>query len=572
MKMFAKSLLWKKTHTMIFTATLICIMITAALSVTSVRASPITVVASPSSGSAGTIVSVSGNDATAYGEVRVYLDYSIGFFMATTIANSTGGYSTNVTVPAFPSGPCSILVLDITTDDTAFVPFIIQTKIAVTPDEGSCNDEVTVAGYGFDSVSLITLTFNGTNVTPWPQPQTDEFGSFKAKFYVPKVPNGTYDVNASDGTNYALASFKVIPKITLSPTSGPSATAVFISGTGFTPSALVSIEFSHINVTMYPPFPTDLDGSFMQLFFVPEVSDGLYTVNATDDTGNSAVAQFLVPSPILTLEPDTVTGSSIVIAKGSGFPPNQPVLLYLEDNMMVGLVDLMIGSEALFADEYGIYEYSFIVPVAKPGVYQVIAYSIDGFGFVKGEELASAPITIVADALLLEIKDKIATIIIPDLGIIKENLTAIDAKLVSIEGTIVTIDSTMGSIQADVESIQLSITAIDGTIVTINSTIGSIQVDIESIRLNVTAIDGNIATIQTTLGTIEGKITSIEGNTATIETDVGTVITEISNVKGNQETFTIPLYASLALVLIAAAGAIFLTIIHVIAMRKTGPE
>jgi len=544
MKMFAKSLLWKKTHTMIFTATLICIMITAALSVTSVRASPITVVASPSSGSAGTIVSVSGNDATAYGEVRVYLDYFIGFFMATTIANSTGGYSTNVTVPAFPSGSYSILVLDVTTDDTAFAPFIIQTKIAVTPDEGSCNDEVTVAGYGFDSVSPITLTFNETNVTPWPQPQTDEFGSFKAKFNIPKVPNGTYDVNASDGANYALASFKVIPKITLSPTSGPSATAVFISGTGFTQSAVVSIEFSHINVTMYPPFLTDLDGSFMQLFFVPEVSDGVYTVNATDDTGNSVIVQFLVPSPILTLEPDTVTGSSIVTAKGSGFPPNQPVLLYLEDNMMVGLVDLMTGSKALFADEYGTYEYSFIVPVAKPGVYQVIAYSMDGFGFSKGEELASAPITIVADALLLEIKDKIATIIIPDLGIIKENLTAIDAKLVSIEGTTATINSTIGLIQADIESIQLSITA----------------------------IDGNIATIQTILGTIEGKITSIEGNTATIETDIGTVITEISNVKGNQETFTIPLYASLALALIAAAGVIFLTIIHVIAMRKTGPE
>jgi len=544
MKMFAKSLLWKKTHTMIFTATLICIMITAALSVTSVRASPITVVASPSSGSAGTIVSVSGNDATAYGEVRVYLDYFIGFFMATTIANSTGGYSTNVTVPAFPSGSYSILVLDVTTDDTAFAPFIIQTKIAVTPDEGSCNDEVTVAGYGFDSVSPITLTFNETNVTPWPQPQTDEFGSFKAKFNIPKVPNGTYDVNASDGANYALASFKVIPKITLSPTSGPSATAVFISGTGFTQSAVVSIEFSHINVTMYPPFLTDLDGSFNQLFFVPEVSDGVYTVNATDDTGNSVIVQFLVPSPILTLEPDTVTGSSIVTAKGSGFPPNQPVLLYLEDNMMVGLVDLMTGSKALFADEYGTYEYSFIVPVAKPGVYQVIAYSMDGFGFGKGEELASAPITIVADALLLEIKDKIATIIIPDLGIIKENLTAIDAKLVSIEGTTATINSTIGLIQADIESIQLSITA----------------------------IDGNIATIQTILGTIEGKITSIEGNTATIETDIGTVITEISNVKGNQETFTIPLYASLALALIAAAGVIFLTIIHVIAMRKTGPE
>ncbi len=537
--MLKKPRLRKKANTMTFALAFVSVMIASALMMSPVRANPITVSVSPTSGTPGTSVLVSGDDATPYGEVRIYLSvFFVSLFMETTTADGAGMYSVNITVPAITSGSYSVLALDVTADDDASTPFTIETKIEIDPTEGSGNDQATVKGYGFNSVSLITLTFNGTDVTPWPQPQTNEFGSFTTTITIPNVPKGTYEVNASDGTYYALTAYTVFPKVRLSPTSGPPTTVALVGGTGFASSVAVSIEFGNINVTMYPPVPTDADGSFMQVFFVPEVPDGEYMVNATDETGNSATAQFLVPSPTLTLEPSTTTGNSIVTVRGSGFPPYQPILLYVEDNMVVSLIDLMVVSEAIYADEYGVYEYPFIVPVENPGIYKVVAYSAStGLGLQKGEEIASAPLTITENALLLELKDKIATIIIPDLGIIRENLTSIDAKLVELEGTTATISSTLGLIQADISDIQL----------------------------NVTAINGNIATIETTLGTIEGEITSIEGNTATIETDLGTVITQISDVEG---TFTIPLYVGLVLAVIAAAGTVYLVIIHVQAMRK----
>ncbi len=539
--MFKKSLLRKKAYTMTFALAFVSIMVASALMISPAKANPITVSVSPTSGTPGASVLVSGDDATPQGEVRIYLAvFFFSLFMETTTANEAGMYSVNITVPAITSGSYSILVLDVAADDDASTPFTIQARIEIDPIEGSCNDQATVTGYGFNSASPITLTFNGTDVTPpWPQPQTNEFGSFTTTISIPNVPKGTYEVNASDGEYYALTSYTVFPKVRLSPTSGPPTTVVLVDGTGFASSVAVSIEFGHINVTMYPPFPTNVDGSFMQLFFVPEVPDGEFIVNATDETGNSATAQFLVPSPTLTLEPSTTTGNSIVTARGSGYLPNQPILLYLEDHMVVNLIDLIVVSEVIYADEYGVYEYSFIVPIENPGIYKVVAYSTRaGFGLQKGEELASAPLTVTENALLLELKDEIATIIIPDLGIIRENLTSIDAKLVELEGTTATISSTLGLIRADISDIQL----------------------------NVTAINGNIATIETTLGTIEGEITSIKGNTATIETDLGTVITQISDVEG---TFTIPLYVGLVLAVIAAAGTIFLSIIHVQAMRRT---
>jgi len=544
MKMFRRTLSKRSVPTIMFIAFLVCAT-TVASFVSPVKANPINVEVSPPSGTMGMSVKVSGDDATEGGEIRVYIAaFIISFFAATTNADPMGEYSVNITVPAFPVGPYSILVLDVETGDTAIAPFTIRPKIKLTAEAGASNDEVTVEGYGFASGSLITLTFDGDDVTPWPEPQTDEFGSFKATFVIPSVPNGTYTVEASDETNHALASFTVIPKITLSPTSGSSATTVFVNGTGFASASTMSIEFDNINVTMYPALPTNLDGSFMQIFFVPDLPDGSYTVNATDDAGSSASAKFLVPSPTLILDPSTAFQGSIVTARGAGFPPAQPVLLYLEENMMIDLVELMTGSQAFYTDEYGEYEYSFVVPVVTPGVYRVVAYSLAGFGFTIGEELTSTSLTIVEDAILVEIRDKIATIIIPDLGIIKQNLTAIDARLINIEGTTVTI----------------------------NSTIGVILADIAAVGLEVAAVNGNVATLQTTLGTIEGRIISIEGETATIETDIGTIKADISNVKGTQESYVIPMYAGIGLVLIAAIASIFLTIIHVQAMRRASPE
>jgi len=516
-------------------------MIAATFSVASVKANPITIMVSPTSGPPRTIMTVSGEDATPGGEIRVYVSmWFTSFFVAITNANSTGEYAADVTVPAFPEDVYSIVAIDPTSGETSSTTFTIMPMTSLSLEEGSFYDNVTVEGHGFHSFSHITLEFDGIDVTPALPIETDNFGSFEAQFTVPKVPQGTYNVTASDGSNEASAQFMVMPKITLSSSSGPVSTPLFVNGTGFAPSVPVSVEFNDINVTMIPTPFADADGGFMQFFLVPSSPDGTYTVEANDTVGNSATAPFTIPSPKLTLTPSKTSGPAIVTAKGSGFPQHAPVLLYLEDIFSVNFVDLMIENQAIFADEYGSYEYSFVVPVAAPGTYRVSVYSVGEGGLMMGEELASTTLTIVEDALLTEIQDDIATIIIPNLGTIKASLAEINATLVSIEGDIVTINTTIGMIKADVNDIQLK----------------------------VTNINGDVATVETTLGTIQGRITSIEDGTATIQTDIGTVKADISDFTDTQGTFTIPLYTTVALALITAIGAIILLIMHAQAMRK----
>jgi len=536
-----KSFLHKES---LIVAVFVCMIGLTALSTHLANARPITVDVSPSTGSFGTNVTVSGDDATPDGEVRVYIGVSVAnLFAATANANSTGGYSTHFTVPALPFGPYKVFVLDVETEstNTASAFLIVESTMILSLEEGSCGDEVTGEGYGFNAASPITLDFAGTDITPTPQPYSDDFGSFTAQFNVPRVPEDTYTVYASDGANDAFASFSVIPKIILHFTSGPPSTLVFVNGTGFAPHSAVSLGFGSFNVTMYPPTSTEGDGSFMQLFLVPDVPDGLYTVTAMDEENNSADAPFATPSSILTLTPDTTSGHAVVTAAGFGFPPYAPVLLYMEDVLTLNFVDLMMGNSALFADEYGSYEYSFVVSILKPGDYVVSAYTMGrGSELTLGEALASASLTITEDALLLEISDDIATIVIPQLGSINTSLEAINATL----------------------------TRIDGDMVTINSTLGFIETDLYTIKLRVLSIDGDVATIETTLGTIQGKVESIDGNTATIETDVGTVKADVSQVTDSQERFTIPLYTVLAMALVSAACGVILLIMHAFAMRK----
>ncbi len=543
MKMSVNHLKRKRACIMAIFVIIASFTLTLTLPIFLVRANPLTLTVSPTSGNVGSTVTLSGDDATAYGEVRVYMaTFFTGLFVATTTANSTGGYSVNITVPTYPAGANTILVRDVSSGDEQTALFTINPDINVAPGQGSAEDIVTVNGDGFSGERLINVTFDGVDVTPTLEPpRTDPFGSFQLEVRVPEVPQGTYTINASDGVNIALASFTVIPKISVNPTSGTVSTLVFVDGTGYAASSMVTMMFGDVNVTMQPSIPTDANGSFMQIFFVPDVANGTHIINATDATAASATAPFLVPSATLTLEPNATSGPSLVTAKGLGFPPGQPVLLYLQDRMMVELIDLIGGTQALLADEYGAYEYSFVIPVETPGVYRVVAYSLTGPGFAVGNELASASLTIVADATLVDIQDQIATIIIPDLGIVKENLTAINAELVGL----------------------------NGTTATINSTLGMMQTDIDNIDLNIVAISGDTATIQTSLGTIEGKITQIEGDMAVIETDLGTVVIDTSDLRKNQETFTTPMYIGLALTSIAAAGTVFLAILHVRALRKT---
>ncbi len=629
--MFSKEFRKKPfTQTKVLILILSAILFTAALHISIVNAAPITIAVYPSSAPAGSAVTISGTDATQNGEVRLYFGGIT--FLATTTANATGGYSVNINAPPVPTNTYSIMALDVETGDTASAMLTIEPRILLTPTEGSDNLKVYVKGAGFQVNNNITLKFDGKDVTQSPKPRTNYLGSFEASFNVLSRPNGTYLVTADDTSgNTASALFNVVPTIIVFPPSGGPSALSFIYGYGFAPSVNAMMHFDSIDLTPYPGLVTNATGYFSWPFYVPDVSDGIYTVSVSDVAGNIATAPFAVPTPILTLTPDRTFESSIVTARGIGFPQNAVILLHLEDVVATNLIDLLRMSQNLISNGYGSFEHSFIVPFAKPGMYTVSAYQMPVSTSDQPKKLASASLTIAdnspldvqvnvgtihfigeiaefyvktafngtlvnvtidkatlyysngsvnqdlstdfvhiaagvyripyeifgtaplgtytlvvqvsyatdlieafgtssgtflispaltgQNAQLIDIQDKIGTIIIPDLGIIKANLTAINARLVSIDGKLITLQSDIGTLKTDADTINARLISIEGNEATIQSDLGTLKANADAIHAKVTSIDGNTATISSDLGTIKSQL-----NTSGLQMDAATLI------------------------------------------------
>jgi len=644
----------KKTcaHSIMLTL-ILTISATLTLCAPSVKAAPLTIDVSPPSAQVGSTIVVSGTNATPNGEVGIYV---MGFiFMATTTADETGNYSVNVTAPAVPTGSVTLVAIDVETGDTASAPFDVEPRITLTPAQGSCYDEITVRGDGFQSGSNITLDFDGADVTPYPEPQTDFLGSFETTFTVPLTPNGTYTVAAEDlWANSATAEFTVTPEVTLWPqSSGTPSALTIINGYGYAQSVNITAHFGSIDITPYPTYQTSPDGSLSMPFFVPQVENGTYTVNVSDAAGNWATAPFIVGSPILTLTPDKTSRSSVVTATGAGFPVRGSVLLYLEDITMTDIFDLMWSSRKLFPDENGAFEYSFIMPITNPGTYTVTAYLISGPSPSEPKKVASATLTVVDDSALnierdvgsihfigevaefyatmshngqlvdanidkatlyysdgassqdltadveqvatgvyripyaipvvaqvgtytLVVEASYANGLVESFGassasfLVSQTLTTQNAQIANIENNIATVViPDLGTIKANLTALNAKLDSLNGTMATIQTSIGTINANTASIQLHVTSINGSVATIQTLLGTMHGNITSIDGSLAAIQTELGTIETDVGSLASEvtPSAYEISL-TTLVLALIAAVGAM-LTVI--LALRKKTP-
>lgn len=222
--------------------------------------------------------------------------------------------------------------------------------------------------------------------------------------------------------------------------------------------------------------------------------------------------------------------------------------------------------------EAGVYRASYTIPETAPAVtYTLIIKaqyrSPEGMSYGgSAKSFQVSPTLNGWNASITNIEDNIATIVIPGLTEIKANLTAINAKLVDIQGTTASINSTLGLIKTDITNINAYLASLNGTIATISSDVGEIKTNVTAIHLKVVGVDWEtkIADIQTTLGTIKGYVENVDdGGLATINTDLGNVTTNISDIlttsqdtQNTANTLTTIVYAALAFSILAFIAAI----------------
>jgi len=247
---------------------------------------------------------------------------------------------------------------------------IIAAEIVADPDEGTVGTEVEISGQYFTASDDITVEFGGDDITDDivdGDTDTDSNGEFDCTIEVPESTAGDHTIAVEDEHDHiAEATFTVESYVALVPAEGSINEQVAVSGTGFGGRKDVTVSFGGTEVATAD---TNNDGSFTATFNVPQVDAGTYTVEAEDEDGNSATADFNMSSSI-NLGTQTTSASPGYVGMqmtltGTGFLPNHPVTItYATTPITVATAT---------TDANGDFTATFTIPASTPGAHTITA-------------------------------------------------------------------------------------------------------------------------------------------------------------------------------------------------------
>lgn len=330
---------------------------------------------STSQGSPGSSVTISGAGFVGNASIQVLFDNSV---VAATTSTSTGSFSTTFVIPTSTAIGSYVVAATDNIANTALATFTVtsQASIILSPSAGSIGTAITVIGSNFPANRAITLRFDGSAVGTSPSIiVSSNTGSFTASFFIPSTSGGSHTVTATGGARTASTVFSVTfsPAVILSPNSGPSATAVVVTGSGFSANSLMTIRFDSSILTT--SIVTTSSGAFSSTVTVPSgATVGSHSITAVDSSGRGASAIFSVPdSPKFTLSTNVANVGSTVSISGSGYSPSRIITIKLDSIMVLTSPTTVITSTS------GSFSATFTVPTtASAGSHRIAAIDDSG--------------------------------------------------------------------------------------------------------------------------------------------------------------------------------------------------
>ncbi|MFP3898102.1 MAG: IPT/TIG domain-containing protein [Dehalococcoidia bacterium] len=331
---------------------------------------PPTISLSPAFGPPGTEVTVYGYNFAANQWVDVY------YYLHTTdrirvgeVETTSAAISFTVTFTAPESYKGDHEVLADGQYDVAYKYFSVRSGLTVTPEEGPVGATVTVEGRGFGrNEGGIEITFGGQVVAE--DVEADPMGSWEETIEVPSASGGRHTIRAEgDAGSVGTANFDVKPGISIDESLGAPGQVITMTGTAF------ADDERHIKILfdgeeLVTDIRADERGYWQELFEVPELPAGDYTVTADGDRTKSTdiVALSFEIRPGLVLSPATGHVGMNLTVTGRGFAPDEDVVVLYDDSEV----------QATTTDDEGSFEVSFEVPESRHGEQQVTAEDTSG--------------------------------------------------------------------------------------------------------------------------------------------------------------------------------------------------
>jgi len=254
--------------------------------------------------------------------------------------------------------------------ERATTTFTVNPFVKISPEQGPVGTRVTFNGYGFDRGQQIQVVFRGGPVATATADITT--GNWTASYTIQPTPGGhyTFEIQAKEGTDFwpfVFKSFKVIPKITVSPESGTVGQAIAINGTGFG-SREAGIKVTFDGEVRNQNIFADADGCWNTYITVPARTRGRYLIDASGALTRARDVDEVTFTLVqgISVDPTSAYVGDTIIIKGGGFAPG-------ETGIQVSLDNVPVPTPTITADVYGCWESSFTLPASAYGNHTVSA-------------------------------------------------------------------------------------------------------------------------------------------------------------------------------------------------------
>jgi len=300
----------------------------------------------PAAGHVGVEVWVNATGFAA--ESRVSLRYN-DKEVTTAVADNRGCFQTTFCVPPSTSGNHEVT----TEPNSSHQTFSVSPKLVVEPPEGTVGVEVTVTGAGFAPGDLV-IKYDAEQVVAV---TADEQGDFRAAFTVGSGSAGEHHVTT--GSEPTTAAFRVTPKLSVFPATGPVGTTVTLIAQGLAPGG-VSIWLDDREVAVAS---SDDKGDMETTLRIPPSVSGNHRIT----TKPASTEEVFTVTPNLILSPEA--GIGIATLCGAGFPGDSDVAISA-DAKNLPAVPLHVVT-----DGYGSFTAIITLPSNTPGSYTISATS-----------------------------------------------------------------------------------------------------------------------------------------------------------------------------------------------------
>ncbi len=205
-------------------------------------------------------------------------------------------------------------------------------SLTLSPTQGSPESTVTLGGsFTGAPTTTATVSFDSANVGS----AQVVAGSISGTFLVPVKARGTYSVVVSITGDSATAQFTIVPKLTLSATSGYVGSQVTVNGKGFSPGPVYIYMDSSTNVLATTSANTSgvLTAATIT---IPAATKATHVIRAVDSAGSihAATTNFDV-NPRLVISPESGGAGDQISVTGTGFAGSSLITLTIDGEDML---------------------------------------------------------------------------------------------------------------------------------------------------------------------------------------------------------------------------------------------